>query len=115
MRSKGVFIFACAVLPVWTAVAAAAESGTETFGADPSEKDVIYNDADTGGQADPMPSVNMRQEFGFSSHQNIDSFLGTYENPYASPEYSYQGSKSEPRNERAESDWRAVPSASNGN
>ena len=49
--------------------------------------------------AEPGASVNISEEFKFDSRQNIDSFLGDYENPYAAPETTYKGSRSEMRND----------------
>ena len=49
--------------------------------------------------AEPGASVNMSEEFKFDSRQNIDSFLGEYENPYAAPDSTYKGSRSEMRND----------------
>ena len=46
-------------------------------------------------------SVNLSEEFAFGDgpRTNIDSFLGDFENPYASDEATYQGSRSEQRND----------------
>ena len=48
---------------------------------------------------EPGASVHISQEFGFGSRQNIDSFLGEFENPYAAPEDTYSGSRSEMRDD----------------
>ncbi len=57
----------------------------------------------TGLEEGPKPdsSVNIREEYGFGHRQNIDSFLGEYENPYAplSEDSTYEGSRSESRQE----------------
>lgn len=45
----------------------------------------------------PGPSVNLREEFTFSSHRNIDSFLGEFENPYAPlPDYGDESEEEAP-------------------
>lgn len=45
------------------------------------------------------PSVNLKGELKFEPRQNIDSFLGDFENPYAADESTYKGSRSEFRGE----------------
>jgi len=49
-----------------------------------------------------QPSVNMSEEFVFGEgpRKNIDSFLGHYDNPFAPAESTYDGSRSEMRQEK---------------
>lgn len=55
----------------------------------------------SSGSGNSDSSVNISEEYGFGRRQNIDSFLGEYENPFAPlPEdATYKGSRSEFRDE----------------
>lgn len=51
----------------------------------------------------PPASVNISGESGLGSRENIDRFLGEFENPFSSPQSTYQGTRSEDKIRRQSS------------
>ncbi len=95
----GILLFG-PVLPVFAAKAdAPPEDSYGVRDLDEDEGAVLLPDPPS--EKSEKSSVNIREEYGFRRRQNIDSFLGEYENPFAPlPEDSTtEGSRSESRDE----------------
>ncbi len=76
----------------------------EVLSAEPVEsaEPVSEEEVESESLEDPYSSVNMSEEYGFDSKQNVDSFLGDVYNPAKplSSDSTYKGSRSEMRNDR---------------
>lgn len=99
-------VFAVFYLSVLPAQAASAGATAPAKPAAEEPPGVFAEEGDEEGEASSYgleSSVNIREEYGFGQgrRQNIDSFLGEYENPFKPlPEEStYEGSRSESRSE----------------
>lgn len=82
-------------LPLSAALAAGA------WAADEGPEDAVFYGDDL--EDAPADSVTVSEEFGLApGRRSIDSFLGEFENPYAAPEDTYDGTASESRKYRME-------------
>jgi hypothetical protein len=92
-----VFVFGCGILALSNS--AAQEEITDDDGMDRIYSSQFQTDEQNPEDAHAIgSSVNFREEFGFSSRQNIDSFLEDVTNPFESmpEENTYEGTRSEP-------------------